>query len=184
MRIWKLVALVWAAFAMPAHAATIVGETEGGYYFGNPDIDLTDPGDYLVSIVFSAPVTGLYFGLEFEESYNEYSTEDGSWFGGNDLTFYQQISGAGPLTETSFTFSFTPSYDYKANGFRYVGTTALANSELEFDSAGPTTYTITLSQLGAVPEPAAWALMILGFGAIGGALRSRRKAASTTAAIV
>ena len=30
---------------------------------------------------------------------------------------------------------------------------------------------------GAVPEPASWALMLGGFGAIGGALRSRRKAA-------
>jgi hypothetical protein len=32
---------------------------------------------------------------------------------------------------------------------------------------------------GAVPEPGAWALMILGFGAAGSALRSRRKAAAT-----
>jgi hypothetical protein len=30
---------------------------------------------------------------------------------------------------------------------------------------------------GAVPEPASWALMLGGFGAIGGAMRSRRKAA-------
>lgn len=29
---------------------------------------------------------------------------------------------------------------------------------------------------GAVPEPATWAFMIFGFGAIGGAMRSRRKA--------
>lgn len=29
---------------------------------------------------------------------------------------------------------------------------------------------------GGVPEPAAWALMLLGFGGIGGALRSRRRA--------
>ena len=29
---------------------------------------------------------------------------------------------------------------------------------------------------GAVPEPATWAFMILGFGAIGGAMRRQRKA--------
>ena len=32
---------------------------------------------------------------------------------------------------------------------------------------------------GAVPEPASWALMIIGFGMIGGALRRRDKVATT-----
>jgi hypothetical protein len=35
---------------------------------------------------------------------------------------------------------------------------------------------------GAVPEPASWALMIVGFGAAGGLLRSRRRALALTAA--
>jgi hypothetical protein len=30
---------------------------------------------------------------------------------------------------------------------------------------------------GAVPEPASWALMMIGFGAIGSAMRSRRRMA-------
>jgi hypothetical protein len=30
-----------------------------------------------------------------------------------------------------------------------------------------------------VPEPAAWSLMLLGFGALGGALRTRRRALQT-----
>ncbi|WP_375290788.1 PEPxxWA-CTERM sorting domain-containing protein [Qipengyuania sp.] len=33
---------------------------------------------------------------------------------------------------------------------------------------------------GAVPEPTAWALMILGFGAVGGAMRSRRSFSKVT----
>ena len=33
-------------------------------------------------------------------------------------------------------------------------------------------------QSGAVPEPATWAMMVLGFGAVGGALRSRRRTAA------
>ncbi|MBS0363312.1 MAG: PEPxxWA-CTERM sorting domain-containing protein [Proteobacteria bacterium] len=37
--------------------------------------------------------------------------------------------------------------------------------------------TITTFESGGVPEPAAWALMILGFGASGAALRRRRSAA-------
>ena len=37
-------------------------------------------------------------------------------------------------------------------------------------------YAETWAIRGAVPEPASWALMLSGFGAIGGAMRSRRKA--------
>lgn len=36
-------------------------------------------------------------------------------------------------------------------------------------------FTNTFSAPGAVPEPSTWAMMILGFGAVGGVLRRRRK---------
>ncbi|HLZ73855.1 PEPxxWA-CTERM sorting domain-containing protein [Phenylobacterium sp.] len=39
----------------------------------------------------------------------------------------------------------------------------------------------TVSVTGGVPEPAAWALMIVGFGGVGAVLRSRRRAAPATA---
>jgi hypothetical protein len=35
-----------------------------------------------------------------------------------------------------------------------------------------------LASGSAVPEPGTWALMILGFGAVGGALRGRRQGAA------
>lgn len=42
--------------------------------------------------------------------------------------------------------------------------------------------TLTLSPLsGAVPEPASWALMLGGFGLVGGTMRSRRRAVSFAA---
>ena len=48
---------------------------------------------------------------------------------------------------------------------------------------GPSTNTLNfrIRDAGAVPEPASWALMLAGFGAVGGAMRSRRKAAVTFA---
>lgn len=41
---------------------------------------------------------------------------------------------------------------------------------------------ITATPTGAVPEPSTWALMILGFGGIGGVMRGRRKSARVAAA--
>ena len=181
MRISTFFAFVLALFAMPAQAATIVGESDGGYHYDAFDLDLTASGDYLVSIMFDAPVTNLYFAIEFEEFFDEYTIEDGSWFGGNDFTYYSQFSPEGPLTEGAFTFSFDASYDYKANGFRYVGFTNVLGGEIEFDSASSTGYRISISQIGAVPEPATWAFLIFGFGAIGGAMRARKRAAARIA---
>jgi hypothetical protein len=44
------------------------------------------------------------------------------------------------------------------------------------DGVGPLLDNVGLSVRGGVPEPASWALMILGFGAAGAALRRRRTA--------
>lgn len=46
-------------------------------------------------------------------------------------------------------------------------------SGLTFGSSATAPVTITLNR-GAVPEPATWGMMIIGFGAIGGAMRSAR----------
>ena len=42
-------------------------------------------------------------------------------------------------------------------------------------TAGPATLTITRAAVAAVPEPAAWAMMLVGFGAMGVSLRRRRR---------
>ena len=59
---------------------------------------------------------------------------------------------------------------YRTNGGPFiVGATFTSTSDsFEIDNLAR----------GGVPEPATWALMILGFGAIGGAVRSRRRVAA------
>jgi hypothetical protein len=47
-------------------------------------------------------------------------------------------------------------------------------------SAGSTTYNFNATVNGAVPEPATWAMMILGMGAVGFAMRRRQKGNVTT----
>jgi hypothetical protein len=42
-------------------------------------------------------------------------------------------------------------------------------------NSGSITFTYTPSGVGAVPEPATWAMMIGGFGVVGGAMRRRQK---------
>jgi hypothetical protein len=47
-----------------------------------------------------------------------------------------------------------------------------------YDNHGAIIATISSSATAAVPEPASWALMLGGFGMVGGAVRSRRKTAT------
>jgi hypothetical protein len=63
-------------------------------------------------------------------------------------------------------FSFGTAYKYYAFG---ASTRAIRDGNTDQELSGVTA--------GAVPEPAAWSLMILGFGALGGMLRSRRRVA-------
>lgn len=52
------------------------------------------------------------------------------------------------------------------------------------DPVQPLTYRLTISDMpiGAVPEPAAWAMMLVGVGSIGAALRRRRAKVTTNVA--
>lgn len=60
------------------------------------------------------------------------------------------------------------------SGLNFTG----ASHTIEFDQLGGNTWTfvseIAFSGSGAVPEPASWAMMAAGFGAVGFALRGRR----------
>ena len=114
-----------------------------------------------------APTTLFTFVLGSLDTYNSLRLryEDGSsqlYAGGqiiNDLVFPSgnQISGE---TNGVVTYQVT-------SGPRLTGAvfTASGNS-FEFDNLA----------VAAVPEPASWALMISGFGLIGGALRRRQRA--------
>lgn len=78
---------------------------------------------------------------------------------------WQQCSRSFVATSNMTTFSISngdPSSDYSS---------AIDNVVLQLSARQP----------GGVPEPATWAMMVLGFGAVGGALRRRGRPALETA---
>lgn len=147
----------------------------GGYWQapaggGSVDVDGDSPG------AFSQPLaTGVgAYTLTFDLSGNP----DG---GPATKTLEVSVGGA--------TQTFTYTIGANSHGqMDYVPET------LTFDASGPTTLTFTSLDVGSpygpvvgnvsvtgVPEPAAWALMLLGVGAMGASLRARRSRASVAA---
>lgn len=88
--------------------------------------------------------------------------------------------GFGQLNNLNDPFfgSVIPAY----NNFTFPNTGIYSGSGVALAAAVVPGYSVNLRRghelrVTAVPEPAAWALMILGFGAAGRALRSQRRRA-------
>ncbi len=79
------------------------------------------------------------------------------------------------LAETGFT-AFTLYNGTLSTGTTYVIDTYFGNASVDPD------YQINFSTV-AVPEPATWALMILGFGGVGASVRNRRRTTQTAAGL-
>jgi choice-of-anchor C domain-containing protein len=106
-----------------------------------------------------------------------------------NVTFFLGANGDGPppTKSVSVTATGNAAGNYSVGStpfppnvtawspFNYVFTATGTSTTLTFASTGTTAYGAALDNVNvtAVPEPAAWALMILGFGAIGGVMRRR-----------
>jgi len=96
-------------------------------------------------------------------------------FPGDLVTSY--ISTSGSTTGVNQPFE-TYSISFTA---AQAGSVQVGIGSTEASNVGPLLDNVSLS-IGAVPEPASWAMMLVGFGGLGATLRtSRRKAVSATA---
>lgn len=152
----------------------------------------TEASGYIDTYGYDAgnPLIGklIINGLSYQvEGYYGYAYQGNNWAGGYDQVFHN-VDSAGFVeylntniytTATDFisTRDLTAPLDYTvqpggvaAGVFRMVGANGL-NSPYTEGSLSPTSVSIR-----EIPEPATWAMMIVGFGVVGGAMRRRRAA--------
>ncbi len=101
-------------------------------------------------------------------------------YGLADLTSFSATFANGALTALSFETNALSPISTSGNGnfglqsFRVTGLgpdgAATFNGDFQLVTSGQI-------EIAAVPEPATWAMMIIGFGMIGGSLRTRRRPA-------
>jgi hypothetical protein len=188
LRVTALCAFAAAAClaATPAGAVTFSG-TAVFDEFGEAHIDgplVTTPGTYRYEFTLSVPT---YAQIELIDvlSYDFYDAGDGTYYGGNDAPNSLTTDFfAVPVTHGGTFYTLRPPYEDLDGGILEQGYYHLDGALLHLylpqdqnvlTAARSVDYTFSVA---LVPEPAAWTLMIVGFGAAGATLRRRREAAA------
>jgi hypothetical protein len=181
-----LIALAATTAVLPAHAAVIYQESgwQGPYDgdvvrhvgdFGFPDLA---PGSYEIRVVFDRAVaTSDRSTIMIRYVYNNICPDpDPRACGGSD-GFYR--FGFTTLSDREFVsaFELKPARvegDRLYFADRFVEMLLIARP---VDQSPSAFFTLTISDVAAVPEPASWAMMIGGFGLLGAAARRRPRTA-------
>ncbi len=115
-----------------------------------------------------------FFNIDFSSGLLTISTLRSGTLGGTILNF-QNLTN--PWTSANLLSGSVGNFDASdvtlASGILRVDFSNTGTGNVGPFATGDT-FTIGLSQ-GAVPEPATWALMLLGFGLVGGAMRSKKR---------
>lgn len=151
-------------YAQPYGTAAGTGAYGGAGYYAEVGPGTSTPG--LIDLTSIGDIGSLSFVWGSVDMYNTLEILDNAqnvlWtIVGNDIVSPADGDRTDPHTNPLVTFTFT---DPSAVGFLRLSSTQNA---FEIDNL----------KVAGVPEPATWALMLLGFGGIGLAMRRRRKPA-------
>jgi PEP-CTERM motif len=138
-----------------------------------------------------AAVRNIVFGLNFDNSANITETTNGLTIFSSDVAPGLKFAYAAGFDILSLTNGGAQPGGCSQNAGQFCsfisnvsGPVASSNFALElgnpFNSSADAHFatSVSITELsGAVPEPATWAFMILGFGMVGGAMRSRQRTA-------
>jgi len=185
-----LVAAMAMALSSAAYASTILYEETGTSALGYYSLELPGAGDYRIEITTSAPVymEALldwtshwdYFVAPPPKPHSEYI--EGNSYPVSDYR-------VGVMTSLIWDISLSESYRYFYASAMYeefgipAGTLLYEWTRPEdillslgFDHdeglGAPVDYTFRVTQISAVPEASTWALIIIGFVGVGGAIRA------------
>ncbi len=155
---------------LPGAYKSLTAFNEGTYHVPDDRL-LIHPGPNSgIGMFFFAPETGVY---DYTVSFNILdNSPTGVGIAGGTNASGQFVGG--PLTFLSAqNLTFTKSASVELEQGEWLAFFLNNGGNYSNDSTG-FSLTLTRDTAGAVPEPGAWALMILGFGLAGAAARSRR----------
>lgn len=131
---------------------------------GDPYLSILGGGE--ANFMFGSGLTSLGLDYGSADSYNTFILflSDGmtETYTGQDLIDIGTADGDQESPRTNGRLTFTASGDVFITGLRLLS----SQNSLEVDNIGV---------VAAVPEPGTWAMMLLGFGAIGFTMRRKRK---------
>lgn len=171
-------ALLLAPAAASAAVLSVTGSLDAGDPtfsrpgFGAPPVGQSADNFYYDFYKFTVSANGSYSGTLTSPGFdNVLGLYDGAFDPISPLTntlIYDDDSG--PSVDAYFEFDLVTGREYTAVVTHYYGLGAsrptVGDYTLVFDGVGRV-------DTGAVPEPATWAMMIAGFGAVGATMRRR-----------
>nr|WP_074204521.1 PEPxxWA-CTERM sorting domain-containing protein [Parasphingorhabdus marina] len=138
--------------------------------FGNGSVAPADPFSVVFSVTFdnSSDVNRTTNGLNIISSTLPYSAEYAYNSSRDVLTLATDVTDDGSCLGSANSFCIF------VNNFSTAPNASFFN-QVTGGNGGPGIWVANRISTSAVPEPATWAFMIFGFGAIGGAMRRQRK---------
>ena len=183
MGLW-MAAVAGAAMTVPAQAAVITRNFQVSAVFPQATAPVRSVVlDFLLTydpvVAYNGVAVTGYVSSSAAASFNPasvlfYTFPGGG--GGNILQFSGAMNG-GSVIERSNDFLVILVTDAAGNVIASPNTTveySLVGSSVNFNTRNVATV-VTTPGNGAVPEPATWAMLLVGFGAIGAAARYRRR---------